>query len=109
MAIIELKFYEGKEDLILHGQACATTRRTKHGKEGDTFFVKDQVYQITQVLCMTLEQVARLYYRDEGYSSPDTFYTVWKMCYREEQDARLTQRVYLHIFRPYPTVHCILC
>ncbi len=109
MTLIELNFYEGKEDLILHGQACATTRRTRHGKEGDVFVVRGQTYQITQVLCMTLEEVARLYYREEGYSSPDVFYAVWQMCYKGQQDTRLNQRVYLHKFRPYLTVHCMLC
>lgn len=76
----------------------ATSRTYKLGSIGDRFKVKDKVYEITSVQRVKLGDVAKLWYRDEGFISPASFRAFYRKLH-PRKGFRATEMVYLHHFR----------
>ncbi|MDO5844912.1 MAG: hypothetical protein Q4Q53_07190 [Methanocorpusculum sp.] len=57
---------------VAAGEKFATTRRTKHGKVGTTFWAAGQLYQVTNITHVTLSQLLD-YYKAEGYPDRISF------------------------------------
>jgi hypothetical protein len=79
------------------GRKFMTTRTTKHGKIGDTFFIKNKIrFVITGIQRMELQDIAREFYPMEGFNSCADFKEFWLTIHRKWTPNRM---VYLHTFK----------
>jgi hypothetical protein len=101
---IEIAFTPRNEELIRVGLKRATTRRSQHGKIGDTFLAAGRSWEIRSVVRMPLWQVSQLFFLLEGEPSPEYFVLEWGRCYGVEP-VQLNQAVYVHIFVEAPGVY----
>ncbi len=78
MSNITLKFAPEMRQAIYEGRKCCTTRNKPKGEVGDTFVIGARDYRIVDVQKQTLNDVARLLYRQEGFEHPGEFIMFWK-------------------------------
>jgi len=75
----------------VEGRKIATTRGEKKGEIGDTFLIPDPrpetsgdafLFQLIEVMAVDLETVANIYFRLEGFDSPEAFRATWRKLHR---------------------------
>lgn len=93
-----LPFLPDWRDAMLRGTKTATTRTARHAEEGDTFRAFGARFEIVRVARVTLGEVAREHYREEGVASPEEFERVWVRLHPRAGFVA-TKAVYLHEFR----------
>ena len=96
MSLIALQFIPEMEAEILGGRKCCTSRRERHGNPGDRFIVGEGVYQIVDVLRVELPEVANLFFRLEGFDSPQEFRDFWIQVYGKPYSG--WDMAYVHFF-----------
>jgi hypothetical protein len=93
---VEIKFSKRNENAILEGKKFCTSRREQKGAIGDTFYLGNGVFIITEVIVKTLWDVAHYHYIEEGYESPEAFAIDWYGLHRGH--FKPNQIVYVHWF-----------
>ena len=76
---ISLPFSHEMYHAIQQGQKVCTTRSEKKGEIGDLFVVSGRAYRIVDIQEQTLNDVARLLYRQEGFKDSGDFIRFWKL------------------------------
>lgn len=74
---IIMPFRKSDRDKILAGVKTATTRKTKYGFADDTFMVGEAECRITEVHRLSLISVAKDWFREEGFRTPEDFVESW--------------------------------
>jgi hypothetical protein len=98
-AEIELRFTHRNSELVRLGMKTCTTRRSCHGKVGDSFRVGGERYEIVALLPTNLREAAEVFYRAEGEPSPTYFLEEWARLYGENPDRiDVKQPVHVHLF-----------
>jgi len=96
MSAIEIPFSYEMAVAIIDGKKVATTRREAKGQIGDVFnieLVRDDVLRgipvkrcltlrIIEIMAVDLETVRDLYFRLEGFDSPEAFEETWRSLHR---------------------------
>ena len=77
MTEIIMPFRKDMRDKVLAGEKIATTRKTKYGFAGDTFMVGKAMCRLTEVKKIRLYAVAKEWFKEEGFKSPEEFVEVW--------------------------------
>jgi len=77
MTMIIIPFRKDMRDKVLAGEKIATTRKTKYGFPGDTFMVGKVMCRITEVKKLKLVSVAKDWFKEEGFKTPEEFVEVW--------------------------------
>ena len=104
MARIELKFSPMWREPMLSESKTVTTRRSPHGKAGDTFAAFGRVFMLRGVEPMRLHSVAALWFYEEGCELPEDFIAIWNKIYPKSQFGDCaTNIVYLHKFMLKPS------
>jgi hypothetical protein len=78
MTLIIMPFTQYSRNMIKAGVKTCTTRKTRYGAVGDTFLVDNVLYRITDVRRISLMRVAKDWFKEEGYLSPELFIEAWK-------------------------------
>lgn len=81
MSCIDLWFTAEMEEAIRSGRKCCTSRQEPHGQPGDIFRVLNGVFQIVDVIQVELAEIADLFFRLEGFDSPQEFRDFWEQVY----------------------------
>ncbi len=77
MTEIIIPFRKDMRDKVLAGEKIATTRKTKYGFPGDTFKVGRVTCRLTEVRKLKLVSVAKDWFKEEGFKSPEEFVETW--------------------------------
>ena len=106
MAEIEIPFSRDMAIAVIEGRKVATTRSERKGEIGDVFTIIDPredhilttggEFRLLDVRRTTLLDVAKNYYRLEGFDSPAAFEKTWRALHRGHFS--LEKNVYLHFF-----------
>lgn len=96
MSQLDLWFTADMEEAIRSGRKCSTSRRERHGDPGDRFIVGGGIYQIVDVIQVELAEVANLFFRLEGFASPQDFREFWTRVYGPPYSG--WDMVYVHFF-----------
>jgi hypothetical protein len=91
--MVEIKFSREMADAAIEGRKIATTRREKKGEIGDTFHIFDDggfqtTFRIIEIMEVDLETVKYLYFRLEGFDSPEAFEKTWRKLHRGHYSTR---------------------
>jgi len=97
MSEIEIPFNKWSRDRLEQGQKTATTRTSRYGDPGDTFVVDGRKYELTHVIKVELEVVARHFWGVEGCNYPNQFCEVWKEIH-PHKGYEPDWEVWLHLF-----------
>jgi hypothetical protein len=84
-------------EAIRSGRKTATARTKRYGESGDRLRTPFGTILLRSVERMTLEDIARNLYREEGCRDPLDFERVWKSIHRRK-DYDPNQWVWLHRF-----------
>ncbi len=95
MSKIKLAFLEEFRRPMRVGLKTATTRRGRHGEEGDTFEAFGKTFRITRIWAELLGAVDKYHYALEGFEAPDYFPVAWRHCGKRWTPNNL---VWLHEF-----------
>jgi hypothetical protein len=92
MSTIEIPFSRDMAIAAIDGWKVATTRGEAKGKIGDEFTVNhpDNTknfsifahFRLIEIMAVDLETVKNLYFRLEGFDSPEAFEKVWRVLHR---------------------------
>lgn len=91
MAEIDIPFSFAMALAAVEGRKVATTRSDRKGEIGDTFLIPDPrpetsgdatLYQLIEIMAVDLETVKNLYFRLEGFDSPEAFEKTWRALHR---------------------------
>jgi len=82
------------------GIKTKTSRNKKYGEVGNIFINNTHIYQITEIERMELGVVAKIYYRQEGFNSPQEFIDCWVGLHPREGFVP-NQKVWVHSFKRY--------
>jgi hypothetical protein len=94
---ISLKFDKRFYVPMAAGRKFVTTRTTKHGKIGDTFWIKNLIpFVIMGIERIRLEDAANKFYSAEGFFNASEFQTFWRSIGHRWTPDRY---VYLHTFK----------
>jgi hypothetical protein len=105
MPEIDIPFSFNMALAAVEGRKVATTRGDKKGEIGDTFPIPDPrpetsgdafLYQLIEIMAVDLETVANLYFRLEGFNSPDEFRATWRALHRGHYTT--DKLYYMHVF-----------
>ena len=102
MSQIELPFSREMAIAAIGGYKVATTRSEKKGEIGDKFHIEDprdgspELFRIIEIMVVDLETVKNLYYRLEGFESPEAFEKTWRALHRGHFTTR--KLYFIHIF-----------
>jgi len=96
MSRFDLWFTREMEEAIQSDRKVCTSRREQHGTPGDVFTVRTVDYQIVDVLRVELAEIATLFYRLEGFDSPQEFRDFWVRIYGEPFSG--WDMAYVHFF-----------
>ena len=99
--IEDFKFSRAMADAAIEGRKVATTRNERKGEIGDTFHIYDDggfpaTFRIIEIMATDLETIANLYFRLEGFKSPEAFRATWRKLHRGHYTTG--KIVYMHIF-----------
>lgn len=79
MTLITIKFSPDMEQAIIEGRKCCTTRNQLKGEIGDTFLVRDRIYQIVDILYVLTSEISVFAILD-GFSGPDDYISrLWEL------------------------------
>jgi len=95
---IELRFTQENEELLRLGKKHATTRRTRHGRPGDTFRAAGDTWTISAVVPVPLRQAFATVFVIEGFHTPAEMAAAWQRCYQLLHPPDVTAIVYVHYF-----------
>lgn len=98
MSVIQLPFTPAMRRLTLAGRKTCTSRYKQYGVVGDTFYVEDYLFQITQVQKAILHYVASAYYQQEGFNDRLSFLQYWKQLH-PRRIILLTSYVFTHFYK----------
>ncbi len=96
--MIKIPFHDSMKLSILNNQKTCTSRNKKYGIVGDYFILGDNMYFLTAVTRVTLEEVATNFYKDEGFNSKEEFIALWKKLHPLVGYVP-TKKVYTHWFK----------
>ena len=96
MAQIEIPFSREMAIAAIDGKKIATTRSDRKGVVGGTFFIEDPRrigeggptikygghFRIIAIMDVDLKTVKKLYFRLEGFDSPEAFEKTWRALHR---------------------------
>ena len=94
MSQIEIPFSRDMYNAAYHGHKVATTRSEAKGEIGDVFHLyRDNnpknpkeyfvpKFRIIEIMAVDLETVRDLYFRLEGFDSPESFEKTWRALHR---------------------------
>lgn len=106
MAQIDIPFSREMAIAAIDGRKVATTRSVKKGEIGDEFPIVDPredhilttggEFRLIEIMAVDLETVKNLYFRLEGFGSPEEFVNTWRALHRGHFT---TGKVYyMHVF-----------
>lgn len=98
MLIDKFPFTEDMAQASLEGRKTATSRTKRYGKVGDTFYIEDVLFEITDVSQHLLEWIATMRYEREGFLSPQAFRYKWEKLHPHKGFVP-EQRVWFHEYR----------
>lgn len=94
---VNLPFNDRFRDQMLKGLKTMTSRTKRYGETGNTFAAFGATFLIRVTTQFTLGEIARYFYRNEGFSSPEEFIAFWNEIHpRKGYDPE--QKVYVHDF-----------
>jgi len=88
---IDIPFSSAMALAAIHGMKIATTRSERKGKIGDTFSLPIlgagshhtiAVFRLIEIIAVDLLTVKNLYFRLEGFKSPEEFERTWRALHR---------------------------
>jgi hypothetical protein len=91
MTAIDIPFSREMAIAAIDCRKVATTRSARKGEIGDTFTLPIQgagsyhtvaVFRIIEIMAVDLETVKNLYFRLEGFNSPEEFEKAWRALHR---------------------------
>jgi len=92
MATIEIPFSREMAIAAIDGRKVATTRSEAKGQIGDTFEIEEPrdnfakgdtcLYCLIEIMSVDLITVRNLYFRLEGFDSPEAFEKTWRALHR---------------------------
>ena len=94
---IVIPFRPAFKTRMLNRIKTVTSRTKQYGKRGDTFEIFGARFTIKEILPITLEQVAKEYFAEEGFDSPTEFIKCWNEIHPNKGYVP-SQRVFLHKF-----------
>lgn len=94
---IVIPFRPEFKDRMLNRAKTTTCRTKQYGKRGDTFEIFGARFTIKEILPITLEQVAKEYFVEEGFGNPIEFIQCWNEIHPNKGYVP-SQRVFLHKF-----------
>lgn len=107
MATIEIPFSREMAIAAIDGQKIATTRSERKGEISDTFEITDPRWThmpcvrpagfvLIEIMAVDLETVKNLYFRLEGFDSPEAFEKTWRALHRGHFTTG--KLYYMHVF-----------
>jgi len=115
MTEIEIPFSREMAIAAIEGRKVATTRSEPKGKIGDEFTIRDvrknepdgfhpdcwysnieSQFRLIEIMAVDLETVKNLYFRLEGFDSPEAFEKIWRALHRGHFTTG--KLYYMHIF-----------
>jgi hypothetical protein len=105
MATIEIPFSREMAIAAIDGLKVATTRSEQKGAIADRFKVPDPrisrpqavpIFRLIVVMAVNLETVKNLYFRLEGFDSPEAFEKTWRALHRGHFTTG--KLYYMHVF-----------
>jgi uncharacterized protein YqfB (UPF0267 family) len=110
VSVVKIGFLDRFHDLLRSGAKTETTRATIYGTMGKILVVKRSdptiFLRVLHVHRVTLQSVAMLHFRQEGFSFPEGFIEAWNEIHPRTR-YRPETLVYLHTFEvteePLPT------
>lgn len=104
MSTITIPFSRDMAIAAIDGRKVATTRSEEKGKIGDTFAVNDprpyffnvSAFRLIEIMAVDLETVKNIYFRLEGFDSPEAFEKTWRALHRGHFTTG--KLYYMHIF-----------
>jgi hypothetical protein len=96
MTVIDIPFSREMAIAAIDGRKVATTRSEAKGLVGCAFFVEDPrrigeggpttkygaQFRLIEIMAVDLETVKNLYFRLEGFDSPEAFEKTWRALHR---------------------------
>jgi len=107
MATITIPFSDEMAIAAIDGRKVATTRSERKGEIGDTFSLPIEgagthhtigVFRLIEIMAVDLETVANLYFRLEGFNSPEEFRATWRALHRGHYHSMTDKLYYMHVF-----------
>lgn len=96
--LINIPFMPEWEAKMLSGQKVCTSRNKKYGEVGERFSQFGATFEITEVRRLSLGDITKYYYKEEGCKSSEEFIKVWLKLH--PRAAWMPGRkVYTHFFR----------
>jgi len=92
------KFHPDMALLLLTGKKRCTSRTKKLGEIGDWFELKEQRFEFRNVWEETFGEIARGFYKCEGFESPEAFRAFWIRIHRGHLPENGTMK-WLHVMR----------
>lgn len=89
------------KNLLLSGEKTATSRRRIYAEPGEYFSAFGENFHVNSVELTKVGEVAKLWFKEEGFSSPEAFLEMWAKIHPHKA-YDLTQRVFLHRFTKMP-------
>ena len=113
MTHIQIPFSREMAIAAIDGKKVATTRSERKGEIGDTFqidnphFDENNVcdrmwenskgeFRLLEIMAVDLETVANIYFRLEGFDSPEAFRATWRALHRGHFTTG--KLYYMHVF-----------
>lgn len=105
MSQIDIPFSPEMAIAAIGGRKVATTRSERKGEIGDVFSITNpQIpnnpmaghFRLIEVMATDLETVANLYFRLEGFDSPEAFRATWRALHRGHYAT--DKLYYIHFF-----------
>ena len=102
--MIEIPFSDEMGIAALEYRKIATTRSEKKGGIGDWFEIKfpapflDEpgIFRIIEIIKVNLEEVRNIFYRLEGFDTPESFEKTWRALHRGHFTTK--KIYYIHFF-----------
>lgn len=99
MQIPEIPFREEFEEDIKNRNKTATSRTKKYGEPGDSFKAFSMTIELTHCVHVPLFVVAKYFYREEGFASPEDFKKAWNKIHpRKRYEHDPGRMVWLHLW-----------
>jgi len=96
MKEIKIKFSPEMTRAIIEGRKCTTARKEETGEHGDVFLLGDRFFRIIYIKPVCLWAIKELYFRTEGFTSPEEFESSWRSINRGNFSDE--QVYFLHFF-----------
>ena len=90
MTQIEIPFSREMAIAAIDGKKIATTRSEQKGHRGDTFGIpgvdlgecETYMFRLIEIIGIDLDSVKNIYFRLEGFDSPEAFEKAWRALHR---------------------------